>query len=59
MTTPQIPNRFSTEDSALLLIDHQLGTMQLIKNIDSQLAAKQSSARLGMRSIPGCASFAG
>lgn len=51
MTTPQMPNRFSAEDSALLLIDHQLGTMQLIKNIDSQLAAKQSIALAKMAKI--------
>lgn len=42
MTTPQIPNRFTAEDSTLLLIDHQVGTMQLIKNIDRELAARQS-----------------
>ncbi|WP_231920676.1 hypothetical protein [Magnetospirillum sp. XM-1] len=37
-------NRFSAENAALLLIDHQVGTMQLIKNIDRDLAAKQSIA---------------
>ena len=31
---------FRPEDSALLLIDHQIGTMQLIKNIDESLAKK-------------------
>ena len=35
---------FTAENSALLLIDHQVGTMQLIKNIDKELAAKQSIA---------------
>ena len=44
MTTQQMPIRFSAETSALLLIDHQVGTMQLIKNIDRELAAKQSIA---------------
>ena len=33
--------RFTAENSALLLIDHQVGTMKLIKNIDRELAAKQ------------------
>lgn len=36
--------QFTAENSALLLIDHQVGTMQLIKNIDKDLAAKQSIA---------------
>ncbi|GAB7531385.1 isochorismatase family protein [Pseudomonas sp. 3A(2025)] len=36
--------RFTAENAALLLIDHQVGTMQLIKNIDTELAAKQSIA---------------
>ncbi|HEE4993854.1 isochorismatase family protein [Agrobacterium tumefaciens] len=36
--------RFTAENSALLLIDHQVGTMQLIKNIDSQFAGKQAIA---------------
>lgn len=43
--------RFTAENSALLLIDHQVGTMQLIKNIDSQLAAKQSIALAKMAKI--------
>ena len=34
---------FTAENSALLLIDHQVGTMQLIKNIDKELAAKPVS----------------
>jgi len=29
---------FTPENSALLLIDHQVGTMQLIKNIDVEQA---------------------
>ena len=44
MTKPHIATRFSADNSALLLIDHQVGTMQLIKNIDRALAAKQSIA---------------
>src|SRR5258708_589650 len=51
MTTSQIPSRFSAENSALLLIDHQVGTMQLIKNIDRELAAKQSIALAKMAKI--------
>ena len=46
MTTHQISRRFSAEDSALLLIDHQVGTMQLIKNIDRNLAASVLSQKL-------------
>src|SRR5258708_39613655 len=51
MTTSQIPSRFSAENSALLLIDHQVGTMQLIKNIDRELAAKRSIALAKMAKI--------
>ena len=51
MTTPQISSRFSAEDSVLLLIDHQVGTMQLIKNIDSELTARQSIALAKMAKI--------
>ena len=51
MTTPQTPSRFSAENAALLLIDHQVGTMQLIKNIDRELAAKQSIALAKMAKI--------
>ena len=36
--------RFTADKATLLLIDHQVGTMQLIKNIDRELAAKQSIA---------------
>lgn len=43
--------RFTAENSALLLIDHQVGTMQLIKNIDKDLAAKQSIALAKMAKI--------
>ena len=43
--------RFTAENSALLLIDHQVGTMQLIKNIDRELAAKQSIALAKMARI--------
>jgi len=37
-------NRFTPENSAMLLIDHQVGTMQLIKNIDVEQAKKMSLA---------------
>lgn len=43
--------RFTAENTALLLIDHQVGTMQLIKNIDTTLAAKQSVALAKMAKI--------
>lgn len=43
--------RFTAENAALLLIDHQVGTMQLIKNIDSELAAKQAIALAKMSKI--------
>lgn len=43
--------RFTPENSALLLIDHQVGTMQLIKNIDANLAARQSIALAKMAKI--------
>lgn len=42
---------FTAENSALLLIDHQVGTMQLIKNIDKDLAAKQSISLAKMAKI--------
>lgn len=35
---------FSPRDSALLLIDHQIGTMQLIRNIDVDLARRMTLA---------------
>jgi nicotinamidase-related amidase len=35
---------FAPENSALLLIDHQVGTMQLIKNIDIEQAKRMSLA---------------
>ncbi|AKC81506.1 isochorismatase [Xanthomonas arboricola] len=37
-------DQFTAENAALLLIDHQVGTMQLIKNIDSGFAGKQAIA---------------
>lgn len=43
--------RFTAENSALLLIDHQVGTMKLIKNIDREQAAKQSIALAKMAKI--------
>jgi nicotinamidase-related amidase len=42
---------FCADTAALLLIDHQVGTMQLIKNIDRELAAKQSIALAKMAKI--------
>jgi nicotinamidase-related amidase len=44
---------FTADNTALLLIDHQVGTMQLIKNIDRELAAKQSIALAKMAKILG------
>jgi nicotinamidase-related amidase len=44
-------DRFTAENTALLLIDHQVGTMQLIKNIDRKLAARQSIALAKMAKI--------
>jgi nicotinamidase-related amidase len=35
---------FTAENSALLLIDHQVGTMQLIKNIDVERSKRMSLA---------------
>jgi nicotinamidase-related amidase len=35
---------FTPENSALLLIDHQVGTMKLIKNIDVEQAKRMSLA---------------
>lgn len=43
--------RFTAANSALLLIDHQVGTMKLIKNIDREQAAKQSIALAKMARI--------
>ena len=43
--------KFSADNAALLLIDHQVGTMQLIKNIDRKLAAKESIALAKMAKI--------
>lgn len=51
MTTAHTANRFSADNSALILIDHQIGTMQLIKTIDRELAAKQSIALAKMAKI--------
>lgn len=42
-----------TETTALLLIDHQVGTMQLIKNIDRDFAAAQAIALAKMARILG------
>lgn len=39
------------QDSALLLIDHQVGTMQLIKNIDIKVAKAQAVALAKMAKI--------
>ncbi|MGF6753271.1 isochorismatase family protein [Paraburkholderia sp. GAS334] len=43
--------RFTADNTALLLIDHQVGTMQLIRNIDRELAARQSIALAKMAKI--------
>jgi nicotinamidase-related amidase len=45
--------RFTKDNTALLLIDHQVGTMQLIKNIDRELAAKQTIALAKMARVLG------
>ena len=44
---------FTPENSALLLIDHQVGTMQLIKNIDVEHAKRMSLALAKTASILG------
>ena len=44
---------FTPENSALLLIDHQVGTMQLIKNIDVARAKRMSLALAKTASILG------
>jgi nicotinamidase-related amidase len=44
---------FTVDNTALMLIDHQVGTMQLIKNIDRELAAKQAIALAKMAKILG------
>jgi nicotinamidase-related amidase len=49
MTNKHTP--FAADNTALLLIDHQIGTMQLIKNIDSKLAAAQAIALAKMARI--------
>jgi nicotinamidase-related amidase len=43
--------QFSSSNAALLLIDHQVGTMQLVKNIDRKLVAKQAIALAKMANI--------
>jgi nicotinamidase-related amidase len=44
-------SQFTKDNTALLLIDHQVGTMQLVKNIDRELAAKQVIALAKMARI--------
>ena len=44
---------FTPENSALLLIDHQIGTMQLIKNIEVEQAKRMSLALAKTASILG------
>jgi nicotinamidase-related amidase len=46
-----MPKYFTPENSALLLIDHQIGTMQLIKNIDVARAKRMSLALAKTASI--------
>jgi nicotinamidase-related amidase len=53
MASQSIPARVTAENAALLLIDHQVGTMQLIKNIDRDLAARQSIVLAKMAKILG------
>src|SRR6266849_10414369 len=48
-----MPTTFTAENSALLLIDHQVGTMQLIKNIDVERAKRMSLALAKTASILG------
>ena len=50
-------NQFKAETSALVLIDYQVGTMQLIKNIHSDVALRnainlaKAAKRLQMQSF--------
>jgi hypothetical protein len=44
---------FTPQTTTLVLIDHQVGTMQLIKNIDRDFAAKQAVALAKMAKILG------
>lgn len=44
-------DQFTAENAALLLIDHQVGTMKLIKNIDSGFAGRQTVALAKMAKI--------
>jgi nicotinamidase-related amidase len=46
-------SQFTKDNTTLLLIDHQVGTMQLVKNIDRDLAAKQAIALAKMARILG------
>jgi nicotinamidase-related amidase len=46
-------SQFTKDKTTLLLIDHQVGTMQLVKNIDRDLAAKQAIALAKMARILG------
>ena len=51
MNIPKATGRFTADNTALLMIDHQVGTMQLIKNIDRDMAARQSIALAKMAKI--------
>jgi nicotinamidase-related amidase len=44
-------SRFTKDNTALLLIDHQVGTMQLVRNIEREVAAKQAIALAKMARI--------
>ncbi len=46
-----MPQPFTSENSALLLIDHQVGTMQLIKNISMEDAKRNAIALAKMAQI--------
>jgi hypothetical protein len=37
-----MPQWFKPENSALVLIDHQIGTLQLVKNIPSDLSLRNA-----------------
>src|SRR5439155_25212064 len=41
---PVMPKMFSPSDSALVLIDHQFGTMQLIKNLPLEAVKRNTLA---------------
>ncbi|MDJ0513570.1 MAG: isochorismatase, partial [Methyloceanibacter sp.] len=46
-----MPSVFTPDNSALLLIDHQVGTMQLIKNIPQETAKRNTLALAKMAKV--------